>query len=120
MDNIQRNIENQDCDPDRVLWRDLRPSSLLDRAMAVYVGLDVIFATGLELNKEGESGCFCLAEDTTVVYDYPERDSEISSRSSTPGRDGSVTPLGMGEEACNVVDDDDFTGIEVGRLDIYE
>jgi len=20
MDNIQRNIENQDCDPDRVLW----------------------------------------------------------------------------------------------------
>ena len=57
---------------------------------------------------------------TVVVYDCPERDSEISSRSSTPGRDGSVTPLGMGEEACNVVDDDDFTGIEVGRIDIYE
>ena len=55
-----------------------------------------------------------------MVYDCPERDSGISSRSSTPGRDGSVTPLGMGEEACNVVDDDDFTGIEVGRIDIYE
>jgi len=86
--------------------------------VAVHVGLDVIFTTGLKLSKEGESGC--LAEDTTIVYDCPERDSGISSRSSTPGRDGSVTPLGMGEEACNVVDDDDFTGIEVGRLDIYE
>ena len=86
--------------------------------MAVYVGLDVIFTSGLELNKEGKSGC--LAEDTTVVYDCPERDSGISSRTSRPGRDGSVTPLGMGEEACSVVDDDNFAGIEVGRIDIYE
>jgi len=101
-------------------WRDLRLLScpLLDRTMAVYVGLDVIFTSGSELNKEGKSGC--LAKDTTVVYDCPERDSRISSRTSTPGRDGSVTPLGMGEEACSVVDDDDFAGIEVGRIDIYE
>jgi len=47
--------------------RDLRSSSLSDRAMAVYVGLDVIFTADLEL-KKGESGCFCLAEDTAVGY----------------------------------------------------
>ena len=49
-----------------------------------------------------------------VVYDCPEGNSGISSRSSRPGRDGSGTSLGMGEEIRGVVRDDDFTEIEVG------
>jgi len=81
--------------------------SLLDRAMTVYVGLDVMITTDLELNEVGESGCM-------VVYDCPEGNSGISSMSSRPGRDGSGTPLGMGEEVRDVVPDDDFTEIEVG------
>jgi len=88
--------------------------------MVVYVGLDVIVITGLELNEVGETGC--KAEDTTAVRNCPEGYSgiSISSRSSRSGRDGSGTPLGMGEEARGVVDDDDFTGIEVEGVDIYE
>jgi len=78
--------------------------------MVVYVGLDVIITTCLEL-KVGETSC--LAEDTAVVYDCPERDSGISSRSSRPSRDGSGTPLCMEEEACDVVNVDDFTGRKV-------
>ena len=49
-----------------------------------------------------------------VVYDCPEGNSGVSSRSSRPGRDGSGTSLGMGEEIRGVVRDDDFTEIEVG------
>jgi len=79
--------------------------------MVVYVGLDVIITTCLELNKVGETGC--LAEDTVVVYDCPEQDSGISSRSSRPSRDGSGTPLCMEEEACNVVNINDSTGRKV-------
>jgi len=83
--------------------------------MVVYVGLDVIITTCLEL-KVGETSC--LAEDTAVVYDCPERDSGISSRSS--GRDRSGTPLCMEEEARGLVNVDDFTGRKVWGVDIDE
>ena len=92
--------------------------SLLNRMMVVDVGLDVIITTGLELNKVGESSC--LAEYITVVYDCPEGDSGIASRSSRPGRDGSGTALGMGKEACGVIDNDGFTGRIVRGVDIDE
>ena len=85
--------------------------------MVVYVVLDVIITTCLEFNK-GESGC--LAEDTAVVYDCPERDSGISCKSSGPGIDGSGTPLGIGEEARGVVNVDDVTGRKVWGADIDE
>jgi len=91
--------------------------------MAVDVGLDVIFTTGLELNEVGEGGF--LAEDTDVVYDRPEGGSGKSSSSSRPGRDESGTPFGKGEEARGVVDNGDSTeeGVKVGYfvgVDIYE
>jgi len=50
--------------------------------MVVYVVLDVIITICLEFNK-GESDC--LAEDTAMVYDCPERDSGISCKLSRPG-----------------------------------
>jgi len=85
--------------------------------MVEYVGLDVIIITCLEFNK-GESGC--LAEDTAVVCDCPERDSGISCKSSRPGIDGSGTPLGIEEEARDVVNVDDFTGRKVWGVGIDE
>jgi len=91
--------------------------------MAVDVGLDVIFTTGLEFNEAGKSGF--LAEDIDVVYDRPVGGPGKSSSSSRPGRDESGTPLGKGEEACGVVDNGDSTeeGVKVeypGGVDIYE
>jgi len=85
--------------------------------MVVYVVLDVIITTCLEFNK-GESGC--LAEDTTVVYDCPERDSGISCKSSRPDIDESDTPLGIEEGARGVVNVDNFTGRKVWGVDIDE
>jgi len=84
--------------------------------MVVYVVLNVI-TTCLEFNK-GESGC--LAEDTAVMYDRPERDSGISCKSSRPDIDESGTPLGIGEGARGVVNVDDFTGRKVWGVDIDE